>query len=191
MNLHRYDHNKIEYIRIPKGKIYTVISLVIFLQLIFISLSFKPERVIIKEKVVEVPVLQVKDSIIVNEKLIIDEIKKYKFQYPYIVLAQIYSESGLNSRRAIETNNYLGMMVATSRLSTAKGNPGDFASYDSWKDCILDYALYHSSFIGNSKSESQVLTYLDLYYDMTPGLDYKSYLKKVINQKKLKSKFHE
>jgi uncharacterized FlgJ-related protein len=75
--------------------------------------------------------------------------------------SEVYYDSDLISRKAVEDNNLTGMMHPAVRLNVSVESVRGFASYRSWQECILDYALYCSSQMGNNLSESAYYDYLE------------------------------
>lgn len=61
----------------------------------------------------------------------------------YFVACQFALESNFGeSRLAKLKNNYCGMKVPQSRLTLCKTITGDFAKFDSFVDCIIDYVYW-------------------------------------------------
>lgn len=86
-------------------------------------------------------------------------------KYPNIVFAQAKLESG-NFRSKIfeENNNLFGMKQPSVRTTTATGEQYNHATYNSWRESVLDYALYSCKYTSNIKSESEYIAYLGSRY---------------------------
>ena len=116
------------------------------------SNSSKPSQIPVKE--------EVKTTDFTEEKLI-EYVKELNIKFPHIVLAQARLESGnFKSNIFKENNNLFGMKEAKQRISTNKGTNLGHAKYESWKECVLDYALYQATYLSKFKTEKQYYSYL-------------------------------
>jgi uncharacterized FlgJ-related protein len=123
-----------------------------------------------------------------SEEKLIQEIKNLNLKYPHIVLAQIKLETSNFSSKIFRENwNLFGMKQALIRANTAKGTQYGHAYYSSWRESLLDYALYSCRFLGNVKTEQEYYQYLNQYYAEDP--EYINKLKNIINKNKLKTLF--
>lgn len=105
-------------------------------------------------------------------------IEELNLQYPEIVMAQAIIETG-NFKSTIfrENNNLFGMKVAKIRPTTNGGEQYEHAYYTTWRESVLDYALYQSRYLcGLSKEE--YLQYLSNYAEDST---YIFKIKKLIN----------
>lgn len=101
-----------------------------------------------------------------------------------IVVAQARLESGsYKSTIFKDNNNMFGMKCAYSRIHTHDGEQHNHAKYDTWRDCVLDYAFYQASYLKDAKSESDYLKCLDASYAEIGG-KYSAALKPIIEQVK-------
>lgn len=120
-------------------------------------------------------VLFVSDTIIVNkegtfaishedafdEELLIDYINELNIPFPDIVFAQAKLESNnFKSKIFKENNNLFGMKKASIRSTTASGEQYNHAVYESWKESVLDYALWSCKYLSHVKTKEQYLDYL-------------------------------
>ena len=123
-----------------------------------------------------------------SESKLIEKIDQLNFRYPHIILAQAKLESGhFKSTIFLENNNMFGMKEAKLRANLAKGTNRNHAYYDTWQDCILDYALYYSTYLSDIKTEGEYFEYLKQNYAEDPT--YVQRLKQIIKKQDLKSKF--
>jgi len=123
-----------------------------------------------------------------SESKLIEKISQLNFKYPYIILAQAKLESGyFKSTIFLENNNMFGMKQAKLRANLAKGTNRNHAYYDTWQDCILDYALYYSTYLSDIKTEGEYFEYLRQNY--AEDKTYVQRLKQIIKKQDLKSKF--
>ena len=123
-----------------------------------------------------------------SEEKLIEKITELNFRYPHIILAQAKLESGhFKSTIFLENNNMFGMREAKLRANLAKGTNREHAYYDSWQECVYDYALYYSTYLSDIKTEGEYFEYLRQNYAEDPT--YVQRLKQIIKKQDLKSKF--
>ena len=123
-----------------------------------------------------------------SETKLTEKIRQLNFRYPHIILAQAKLESGhFKSTIFLENNNMFGMKEAKLRSNLAKGTNRGHAYYDSWQDCVLDYALYYSTYLYKLKTEGEYFEYLRQNYAEDPT--YVQRLKQIIKKQDLKNKF--
>lgn len=106
-------------------------------------------------------------------------ILELNIKYPHIVYAQAQLESGgFKSHIFKENNNFFGMREAKLRPTTNKGTENNHAYFETWKDCVVDYALYQASYLHDLKTEDEYFQYLGQNYAEDPN--YVSKLKTII-----------
>lgn len=116
--------------------------------------------------------------------------KKINLKFPHIVYAQAILESNdFTSSIFKENNNFFGMKVASARQSTNNGEQYEHATYETWKDCVIDYALYQARYLSDIKTETQYYEYLAQHY--AEDTNYVTKLKKIIANKKLAEVFSQ
>jgi flagellum-specific peptidoglycan hydrolase FlgJ len=81
-----------------------------------------------------------------------------------------------------------GMKLASSRLTIANGEEHGYASYESWSESLMDYALYYSSYLRNVKTEREYYQFLSKFY--AEDVEYVSKIQNLIKNEQLKSKFN-
>lgn len=119
-----------------------------------------------------------------SEKKLIEKIKQLNFRFPHIVFAQAKLESGnFKSDIFLENNNMFGMREAKLRANLALGTNRQHAYYGTWQDCVIDYALYYSTYLHEIKTESEYFEYLRQNYAEDPT--YVQRLKQIINKNKI------
>jgi flagellum-specific peptidoglycan hydrolase FlgJ len=79
------------------------------------------------------------------------------------------------------------MREAKLRVNLAKGTNREHAYYDSWQECVYDYALYYSTYLSDIKTEGEYFEYLRQNY--AEDKTYIQRLKQIIKKQNLKSKF--
>jgi hypothetical protein len=97
-------------------------------------------------------------------------------KFPEIVYAQMKLETGnFKSKVFRENNNLFGMKVAKSRPTTNKGKKNGHAVYHTWRESVIDYAIYSAKYLSDLKTEEEYLAYLKKNYSEDPN-----YIKKVM-----------
>lgn len=81
--------------------------------------------------------------------------------FPHILYAQALLESGGFKSNLFRTNNNCyGMRQPGKRATTSIGEQYRYASYNSWKECVMDRVLYNCLYLSDIKTESQYYEYL-------------------------------
>ena len=166
----------------------TLISLLsIFLfKLLFIpSISLK-EVPSLKSKYEKVCIAEVQNNF--TEEKFINKIKQLNLKYPHIAYAQAMLESGnFTSKIFKENNNMFGMKQARTRINLAKSTQYNHAYFETWEDCLLDFAFHRATYFSKLKTEQDYYNYLGKYYAEDPS--YIGKLKSMVNKHKLKNIF--
>jgi uncharacterized FlgJ-related protein len=184
-----YDKEEIGFKKISSQYFIFVFILIILLGLT----SYKAGYYTSKDKIIET--LSYEDKLIIineihefSEEKLVQEIQNLNLKFPHIVLAQAKIESNnYSSKIFIESNNLYGMKQASVRANTAKGTQFGHAYYSSWRESLLDYALYSCRFLGNLQTEQEYYQYLNQYYAEDP--EYVSKLKNIVLKNNLKTLF--
>lgn len=107
-------------------------------------------------------------------------LKCLNIKHADIVFAQAVLETGGFKSHVFRANNNLfGMRLAKSRSTTALGSKNGHAYYSSWKQSVVDYAMFYSKYLSRL-SRKEYLDYLSDNYAEDPG--YVGKLKRVINK---------
>lgn len=123
--------------------------------------------------------LQQEKNKFTQEKLV-EELKRLKMKFPYIVMAQSILETGhWKSQVFKENNNLFGMKQSTKRSSTNKGEQHGHAYYDSWRESVLDFALWQCRYLSSINTREEYLRYLKANYAEDPN--YVNKLEKLLN----------
>ena len=171
---------------------YIIFSLLISLFSIFLfkllfipSISLK-EVPSLKSKYEKVCIAEVQNNF--TEEKFINKIKQLNLNYPHIVYAQAMLESGnFTSKIFKENNNMFGMKQARVRINLAKSTQYNHAYFETWEDCLLDFAFHRATYFSKLKTEQDYYNYLGKYYAEDPS--YVGKLKSMVNKHKLKEKF--
>lgn len=122
----------------------------------------------------------VSDSIDFSEKELKKYIKHLNLKHPDIVYAQAVLETGnFKSKLFVNNNNLFGFKEPKVRSNTARGSVNGYAYYSSWRQSVIDYALYQSSYIRKLNREAY-FDYLDKNYAEDPN--YSKKLKEIIKR---------
>lgn len=123
-----------------------------------------------------------------NERKLILYLKELRIKFPHIVMAQAIVESGCYSSVLFKKNNNLfGMRNPGVRTTTSKGSRFGYAYYNSWRESVLDYALFSAYNSKNFSSENEYFEFLDKIY--AEDNYYVTVLKTTIKKNKLKNLF--
>lgn len=190
MNIFKYCNKQLSYVPLTK-KFYfkTVMFSLLVIVLMSIGLTYFVNDYYQQYKTMrvneELKLIIIQEHNKFDREKCLNYIKKINIKFPHIVFAQAILESN-NFTSAIfrENNNCFGMKVASSRQSTNTGEQFQHATYETWKDCIIDYALYQARYLNQIKNETQYFEYLGQNY--AEDTNYVSKLKKIIEDKHLK-----
>ena len=108
----------------------------------------------IKNNNVNINSVQISDTLKFKDS-ILNFIFELRLEHPYIVYSQAIIESGnFTSNIWKENNNMFGMKMPERRPTLAISINKGHSVYKSWKECIIDYALFQSSYLrGLSEDE--------------------------------------
>jgi uncharacterized FlgJ-related protein len=186
--LYRYDEKSLNYIRVRFGEVIIKTVILTVASVIIYGLSYKIDRARVDSLTEDEKLIIITDYYEFSEEKLIEQISQLNFRYPYIVLAQAKLESGnFTSSSFLQANNMFGMKQAKSRVTTAKGTEFGHAYYDNWERSLLDYGMYHNTYLNKLRSESEYYSYLSQNYAEDP--QYVTKLKNIIQRDKLKDKF--
>ena len=186
MKLYKYNSNKLKYESVNYPQIFLKIALAYFTIFLFLGLTNPPktEYITNTEKV-----LIIEEMNQFSEEALIEEINRLNFKFPHIVLAQSILETGhYESKIFKENHNLFGMKEARVRVNLAEGTQYGHAYYDNWKESVMDYALWYSTYAYKCKTEKQLYKLLDKQYAEASA--YVSSLQHVIKINNLKEKFN-
>jgi len=178
LNTETLDYTPIEYTKI----VFSIIGFLLLATFGFYYLLDKYPNVVTRV----IPVTINQQNLDFSHENLIKEIERLNIKHADIVYAQAVLETGEFKSRVFKNNNNLfGMKLAYSRPTTALGMELNHAYYSSWKESVLDYALWQSSF-GRRLSRDEYLDLISKIY-----AEDKSYINKIIklaNERKLQRK---
>ena len=125
------------------------------------------------------------DSLTEYEKvLLVEEVNKFSEDKLIAKLKELNFKS-----HVFEVNhNLFGMKEATSRLNLAKGTDNGHATYATWEDSVMDYALWCTAYASKAQTEEQYYQILsEVGYAENPA--YIQKLREMVQNKELKSLF--
>ena len=183
--IYKFNKNSLNYEKTSRFKLLARPILITALITSIFSYTAKQEVSIPEEQ----KLIVLKEVNKFSEERLVDEIAGLNFRFPHIVLAQAKLESN-NFRSYLfkENNNMFGMKLASSRLTIANGEEHGYASYESWSESLMDYALYYSSYLRNVKTEREYYQFLSKFY--AEDVAYVSKIQNLIKNEQLKSKFN-
>jgi flagellum-specific peptidoglycan hydrolase FlgJ len=163
----------------------SLLSIFLFKLLFIPNISLK-EVPSLKSKYEKICIAEVQNNF--TEEKFINKIKQLNLNYPHIAYAQAMLESGnFTSKIFKENNNMFGMKQARVRINLAKSTQYNHAYFETWEDCLLDFAFHRATYFSKLKTEQDYYNYLGKYYAEDPS--YVSKLKSMVNKHKLKDKF--
>lgn len=185
MKIYHWNSKTLEMVKIHRSKLIIGLSIIILgcVTSFFVgsTLGFKKGK---KAQIVE------KDVILIYHDIENEGFSRRKFyeylievniKFPKLVFAQAIKESGLRSPLFKENHNPFGMKEASKRPNMQNGVQNGHAYYDTWKNAVIDYALYQA-YIGLSKlkTEDEYLHYLkEMHYYDTDHPNNVNYLKEL------------
>lgn len=174
-----YDPVSMQYKHIKRPLVLTYIIGTIVLSIAIGAITLSTTQTIIKKHQVvdyeKVPII-LDCNLAFSEEAMYDLLVGMNVKFPHIVIAQARIESGhYTSNLFKRNNNMFGMKCAKSRATTHRGESGNHAVYDTWQECVIDYAFYQTSYLRKIKTEDQYLSALAATYAESP--DYYSHVK--------------
>lgn len=159
MKLYTFNKHSIYFKEVSRWKIARVIIGVVLLTYI-ISIITNPS---LQNSIEKIPIVILDSRNSFSEDKLKEMIVGLNLKHPDVIYAQAILESG-NFKSSIfkNNNNLFGMKEARQRPTTALGTQLNHAYYDNWRDCVLDYAIWQSSYARRLTKEQ----YLDLLNEM-------------------------
>lgn len=159
MKLYTFDKNSIYFKEVSKWNILQFIIGVVLITHI-VSMVINPS---IQSSIEKIPIAISNNKSSFSEEKLKEMIVELNLKHPDVIYAQAILESG-NFKSSIfkNNNNLFGMKEAKQRPTTALGTQLNHAYYNNWRDCVLDYAIWQSSYARRLTKEQ----YLDLLNDM-------------------------
>jgi hypothetical protein len=184
---YKFNEQTLDFERV-KPSTYVKGGLLVLAVAAIVGFSSSP-RAVLKELTPEEKLIVVREYNGFTAKALEDKIKSLNFKFPHIVLAQSIQETGRFSSTIFrENNNLFGMKQAVLRTNLAQGTNRGHATYDTWQDSLIDYALYSATYLSDIKTEGEYFEYLRQNY--AEDKTYVTRLKALIKNKDLKNKFN-
>lgn len=149
-------------------------TLILFIALISFCMGFRYTKEIkVPHTVVEVKEIPVtiyadnkKDEF--SEKKLRKYLKELNVKYIDVVVAQAKLESNdFQSNIFKQNHNLFGMKLAVARSSTSHSEFSSHAVYKSWRESVLDYAMFQNTIIHKCKTVKQYKAYIQRNYSHT------------------------
>lgn len=179
---YKFDEEKLLYKKVTTKELsfFTLIFVILTLILSIIIATQLYKTTILTE---EARVIVMRENNEFSRAKLKEFILQLNIKFPQVVLAQAELESGhFTSPIFKENHNFFGMKPAKLRPTTNKGENKGHAVFDTWRDCVVDYAFYSATYLNDMKSEAEYLEYLRQNYAEDPN--YVSTLKKIIEKNK-------
>ena len=179
---YKFDEEKLLYKKVTTKELsfFTLIFVILTLILSIIIATQLYKTTILTE---EARVIVMRENNEFSRAKLKEYILQLNIKFPQVVLAQAELESGhFTSPIFKENHNFFGMKPAKLRPTTNKGENKGHAVFDTWRDCVVDYAFYSATYLNDMKSEAEYLEYLRQNYAEDPN--YVSTLKKIIEKNK-------
>jgi len=177
--LYKFDKRRMDYVLAKDYFVKIVVGIIASWLVVFGLTSYNQSTKLnsIKYITEETRLLILNNENKFSEEKLKASILALNIKFPHIVLAQAKLESGhFKSKIFRENNNFFGMKVARCRPTTNKGEQNGHAYFDTWKDCLVDYAFYQAAYLHDIKTEDQYLAYLKANYAEDPN-----YFTKLLN----------
>lgn len=150
-------------IQILLALVAVVVSIIMFFGINNKVRTVDLNKKIVVDSIYEKPIKKKSNKL--TDKEVLDYITSLNIRFPKVVLAQAKLESGNYTSYVFKTKkNLFGMKLARSRPTTANKNSIGYASYSSWKQSVIDYALLQTSYYRNCRTEQQYLEQLQRSY---------------------------
>lgn len=186
MQIFRYDPKSLQYVKLSIPKIMLTITILMMVSMLTLFMSFTNEKHIHHDSYESV--LLVDNSHDFTEDKLKEILGSLNLKFPHIALAQSILETGeYKSKIFRENKNLFGMKQARTRTTLAEGTQYGHAYYKSWKNSVLDYAFWVSTYAYKCKTETQFYQLLDSVY--AEDGSYTKKLKEIISKRNLKEVF--
>lgn len=124
----------------------------------------------------------------INVEKVYSYAQQLKIKFPKVLVAQTILESSwYKSDLYLDYFNCTGMKMGYLRpihCNNKSNKSTEYAHYNSWRDCIVDYKLWQLSYCSEIKTEEEYLNYLGRVY--AEGSMYKEKIKQLIKEIDLK-----
>lgn len=117
-----------------------------------------------------------------SEDALMQYMKDINIKFPEVVFQQAKLESGAFQSHLFTTkHNLFGMKKAMQRTTLSIGTPGEYAYFKSWKECVIDYALYQTRYFSKVKTKEEYINELCKSY--AENSNYKQLITELCNTK--------
>lgn len=117
-----------------------------------------------------------------SEHALMQYMKSINIKFPEVVFQQAKLESGGFKSHLFKTkHNLFGMKKAMQRATLSIGKPGEYAYFKSWKECVIDYALYQTRYFSKVKTQEEYIN--ELCKNYAENGNYKQLITELCNTK--------
>lgn len=177
-----FDPNRLDYRRVRFNPV-IMLSLSLFIGSIF-GYYFKTNVKILVDPEEYAIIVKEETNKSFSEEKLLQYLTDINIKFPKIVYAQAVLETGNFQSTIFRSNNNLfGMKEAKRRPTVSNGTELNHAYYETWKESVIDYALYQARYLSDVKTEEQYFEYLGKNYAEVP--DYVNRVKNVISKIKI------
>jgi hypothetical protein len=183
--LYKFDKRKSRYVVATRFYVRATLSLGLMCFITYLLTSFHVSRKLTESGNIseEIRTLVINSEYKFSKAKLKEYLVELNVRFPHIVFAQAQLESGnFKSNIFLENNNLFGMKVAKRRPTTNKGENRGHAYFNSWKECVVDYAFYQAAYLHDLKNEQDYLQYLKSNYAEDPN--YYQRLAELLKKKK-------
>lgn len=124
---------------------------------VLVKLSSKENSELVGlESVVMIQRYEIADTMAFQDS-VLNLLFELRVEHPYIVYSQFKEESGhWSSAIWRENNNMCGMKMPRRRATTAIGINKGHAVFSTWRDCVIDYALWQMAYMRGLTEEQYI-----------------------------------
>lgn len=129
-----------------------------------------------------IPVILTPKADLCTDENVTIYLSKLHLKHPHIVWQQTVLESTHYTSPYYKMyNNVTGMHACSGRPSTGTGADPIMASYGTWKESLIDYAIWQAAYAANIDSDEDYYYFLDRVYCTTivNGQTYSQRLKQI------------
>lgn len=167
------------------NKIIKVITIIVSILLLVIFATLIDNKIDKMGTKITVHSIKIKDTLAFKDS-ILNFIFELRLEHPYIVYSQAIIESNnFSSNIWKENNNMFGMKMPERRPTVAISINKGHSVYKNWRDCVIDYALFQSSYLRGLTEEEYFVKIGSSYAEDS---SYEKKIREVKNQSKFEIK---
>lgn len=150
--------------------IFTFVAIAALVSAMVFYTGYKEGRSVAPTSVPQEEMISINVADSFNEESFKEYLLDLNVKFPHIVYAQAVLETGRFSSKIFRNNNNLfGMKEARQRATTNAGSELGHAVYNSWRESVVDYALFQCAFLTKIRTEEAYYAYLRENYAEDPN----------------------